>query len=100
MTISTEVPQAIKPKAPDGVLDFGFDFSQWLQADETITAATWTVPSGITKDSDNVSGGKCTIWLSGGTAGTTYDCKVHITTSDGSNQREDDRTLRVHVLER
>ena len=60
----------------------------------TISTSTWSVPSGITKDSDNKNGVSIgavdyavntvtTIWLSGGTAGTVYTLTNTITTSDG-----------------
>lgn len=77
-------------KDPDAVLDYSIDWSSWLADGETITASTWVVPDGITKDSDSFSDTATVIWLSGGTAGTTYLIPNHITTSDG---REDDRTL-------
>lgn len=60
----------------------------------TISTSTWTVPSGITKASDNtdavtingVSYGAntvATIWLSSGTNNTDYEIVNKITTSDG-----------------
>lgn len=59
----------------------------------TISTVVWTVPTGITKDSDNklsvtIAGivyavnTVATIWLSGGTAGTEYELVCTITTSD------------------
>jgi hypothetical protein len=59
----------------------------------TISTTAWTVPSGITEDSNNkaavtikgVSYGintVATIWLSGGTAGAEYELTNKITTSD------------------
>jgi len=59
----------------------------------TISTATWTVPTGITKASSNqnavtiagVTYGAntvCTIWLSGGTDNTKYTLSCKITTSD------------------
>lgn len=81
-------------KDPDAVLDYTIDWSDWLGSD-TITASTWTVPAGITNDSDSNTTTKAIIWLSGGTAETTYECINHITTTGG---REDDRTLIIHIL--
>lgn len=59
----------------------------------TISTVTWTVPVGITKNSDNTSvviikgvsyavNTVCTIWLSGGTSGADYTLTCKITTSD------------------
>ena len=72
---------------------------------ETISTSTWTVPTGITKDSDGkaavtihgvIYGASTvtTIWLSSGTAGTDYDCVNRVVTS-GSRTLE--KTLRIKV---
>ena len=74
---------------------------------ETLATVTWTVPTGITKDSDNKSAVTihgvsysantvCTIWLSGGTDQRDYDLVCRITTS-GSPVRTLDRTIRIPV---
>ena len=89
-------------KDPDAVLDYTLDWNDsskgpWLASGETISASTWTVPSGITKDSDSNDNTTTTIWLSGGTAGSDYDLINHITTSAS---REEDRTIRIHCRER
>lgn len=84
-------------KDPNAVLDFQIDWSDWLAAGETISTSSWTVPSGITRDSDSENNTAATIWLSGGTAGTNYDCINRIVTSAG---RTDDRTLRVRCKDR
>ena len=84
-------------KDPDAVLDYGFDWSDWLATGEAISVSTWTVPTGITKDSDASADSTTTIWLSGGTDGTTYTLTNHITTDAG---REDDRSFDVIVEER
>ena len=84
-------------KDPDAVLDFGFDWSDWLADGETISTSEWTVEAGITKDSDSKTTTVTTIWLSGGSAGTTYNLTNHIVTSGG---REDDRSFRVKIIER
>lgn len=73
----------------------------------TIQTSTWTVPSGITKDSDHknaithegVSYGAntvATIVLSGGTAGQVYHLVNRIVTNDG---RTADQSLYIRVQE-
>ncbi|NKB37861.1 MAG: hypothetical protein GKR93_11950 [Gammaproteobacteria bacterium] len=46
-----------------------------------ITTATWTVPAGITKDDESVSGLVTGIKVSGGTEGEKYEPEVEIVTS-------------------
>lgn len=92
-------------KDPSAVLDFGWDFSAWLDDGETITAATVTVPAGLTKNADGIIASPKTsaaaagvmVWLSGGTVGERYAVVCHITTSAG---RQDDRTIMVTIRER
>ena len=89
--------EAIKEKDPSAVLDFGFDWSDWLASGETINTVTITVSTGLTKDSDSESSGIVTIWLSGGTAGTSYTVACKITTSAG---RTDERSMTIMVINR
>lgn len=84
-------------KDPDAVLDYGLDWSSWLADGETISTSTWTVPSGITKDSDSNDGTSTTVWLSGGTAGTVYTVANKIVTSTG---RTEERSILIQVKER
>ena len=74
----------------------------------TISSYTVTVPSGITKDSDNKSAVTVhgvtydantvvTVWLSGGTANTDYDILCRVVTSDS---RTLDMTMTVPVRSR
>lgn len=88
-------PTRLDPKDPDAVLDYEFDWSDWLNGD-TIASSTWEVPSGITKDSDTSDDTSTTIWLSGGTAGQKYEITNSIVTAAG---RENDRTMIVPVRE-
>lgn len=85
------------PKDPDAVLDYGFDWSNWLQTDETISESTWIVASGLTKDSISSTTTATKVWLSGGTNGVIYQITNHIKTSDG---REDDRSCNIRVKHR
>lgn len=84
-------------KDPQSVLDYGVDWSDWLASGETISTSTWTVPTGITKDSDSKGDNSTLIWLSGGTAGTTYQLANKIVTSDS---RTVERTIEIIVEQR
>ena len=83
-------------KDPDDVLDYEIDWSTWLTASggDTISSSTWTVPTGITKTTDSHTTTTTTIWLSGGTAGTTYTLTNEIVTAGG---RTKDQSVRVKV---
>ena len=80
-------------KDPDAVLDYVIDWSAWLGVD-TISTSTWTVAAGITKVVDTKTTTTATIWLSGGTAGTSYTVADKIVTAGG---RTDERTLTIFV---
>ena len=85
-------------KDPDAVLDYAFDWEEyWLESGETIASHTITVPTGITKDSDSELDGIVTVWLSGGTAESTYDVACEIVTTNG---RTDERTISIICNER
>jgi len=84
-------------KDPSAVLDYVFDWTEWLASGETIATHTITVDTGLTKDSSTESGGKVTVWLSGGTAGENYKVACLITTSAG---RTDERTIWIKVTNR
>lgn len=105
------------PKDPD---EIDFRFAVWCDLDgtnnggaaddgelqgATISTSTWTVPVGVTKVLDDTNAISihgvsyaintvCTIKISGGTAGNTYDLVNTIVTSDG---RTLSRTFRLPV---
>lgn len=81
-------------KDPDEVLDYLVDWSARLSVGDAIASSTWIVPAGIVKDSDSFNDTTTTIWLSGGTVGTTYDITNRITT-DGA--RVMDQTMRLKL---
>lgn len=66
-------------KSPDDVLDYQVDWTEALDGD-TIATSTWSVPAGITKDSDSSGDSTTTIWLSGGTADQEYEIENTIVT--------------------
>jgi hypothetical protein len=84
-------------KDPSAVLDYAFDWTEWLATGETITDYTITADTGITVDSSTEDTGKVTVWLSGGTAGINYKVACLITTSAS---RTDERTIWIKVVER
>lgn len=86
-------------KDPIAVLDYQIDWSAWLTGGETIVTSTWTVPTGIVKDSDNHTTVLTTIWLSGGTTGMRYLLTNRIVTN-AIPPRTDERTITIAVKER
>ena len=84
-------------KDPSAVLDWTFDWSNWLAAAETITDHTITADTGIMVDSSTEDAGVVTVWLSGGTAGENYKVACLVETSAG---RTDERTLWIRVVDR
>lgn len=84
-------------KDQQDVLDYKVDWSNKVPVEDSITASAWTVPVGITKDSDSFDTNSTTIWLSGGTAGANYIFINHITTTLG---RQWDQTVRLKMKER
>lgn len=86
-------------KDPSAELDYGFDWSarSWLDAGETISAAVWTIPAGLTLITSQIVGSKTVAWIGGGTAGTDYTIACRITTSAG---RTDERSMTLRVRER
>ena len=91
-------PIYVIPKDPSAELDYTMDWGQWMPPNDRIVNVTWTIsPSGLTNSSNTFSTTQTTIWLTGGTDGTTYDVTCEITTLEG---RIDDRTFRVEVVNR
>ena len=91
-------------KDPEAVLDYSMDWGPWLEEGDAIESAVWTVPAGLTKESQSETASEdggpidtTTVWLSGGTAGERYEVKCHIVTSGG---REDERTAVLRCKQR
>lgn len=87
-------------KDPDSILDYKWDWSDWLEAAETISTQTCVADSNdLSVDSSSItdSSKSVTAWLSGGVAGMRYTVTNHIVTSAA---REDDRSITVSVEER
>ena len=84
-------------KDPSAVLDYVFDWTEWLATGETIESYVITVDAGLTLNSDSESNGAVVAWISGGEAGKWYKVACKITTNAG---RIDERTLHIRVENR
>ena len=83
-------------KDPDAKLDYGLDWSAWLDGD-TITASTWTVdPSGLTLSQGAYDATTAAIWAEDGVVGRKYNLTNHITTAAG---RQTERTFSLLIKE-
>lgn len=91
------MPDNVFTKDPDAVLDYQWDWSNWLAVGEVITNAVLDVPTGLTLDSQNNTDTTVTAWLSGGTVGEGYRVVCTITTDQG---RTDDRSIYIICRER
>lgn len=84
-------------KDPNATLDYSWDWSDWLGADETIVTASVTVPDGLTLGVVSQLSGVVTAWISGGTDATEYEVICRITTSES---RIDDRSILLRCRQR
>lgn len=84
-------------KNPGDVLDYSFDWSQWLTNGDTIASSTMTVTStatDITLASSTFSATYATVWVSGGTIPNYYTITNTITTVGGRTRA---RSIRIIV---
>ena len=84
-------------KDPDSNVDYGCDWSNWLSGAETITTSVWVVPAGLTGGTEANTTAATSIFLTGGTIGTTYTLTNRVTTSAG---RTDDRSMLIAVVQK
>ena len=92
----TDAQGYITMKQANATLDYGFDWTSWLNGD-TIAGSVWAVETGLTKGAESISADRrfTSVFLSGGTAGSTYLVTNTITTGTG---RSDSRTFRCRVI--
>lgn len=84
-------------KDPDAVLDWVWDWSEWLDEGEVISTSSFTATVGLVVDSSTQTTKTATVWLSGGTTKQVYRVTNRISTSSG---RIDDRSITIRVTER
>ncbi len=94
--------EQLDPKDPDDELDYAINWTAQLKEGgvlvDTIAVSDWTVPDGITKEDEAFTDTRSVIWLSGGTAGTSYRLTNQITTSNDP-PRKLSKTIRIKVKE-
>lgn len=91
--------QVMQPKNAADVLDYIVDFaaltngngsSDWLDTgnSEQISSAVIVMPAGITLDADDLvnSSTSVRLWISGGTAGQSYEITIAVTTNSTPNR--------------
>lgn len=89
----------LDPKDPEERIDYGINWR--FRDNDEIVSSTWTVQSGLTKVADPVSGivdpftsNSTIVWVTGGTAGSSYTALNRITTLKG---RIRDKTITIRV---
>jgi hypothetical protein len=70
-------------KDPGEVLDYGFDWSKWLQAGENIISSNWVGDVGLAITGAGLESGLTFAFAGGGTIGQTLAMKNTIVTSAG-----------------
>lgn len=66
--------------SPDDILDYGFDWSRWLEPDEEIVGSSWSATDGITISHPYLQDGKTSVIVAGGVVGRLYQIINTITT--------------------
>lgn len=95
-----------QPKHADAVLDYTFDWTQWLApAGDSLVTAVFTIApaNGIAQTGDctvtptqpAITGGRASCWVSGGVSLVTYRLACTITTTGG---RTDERDASLYVV--
>ncbi len=91
------MPFAVYEKDPDARIDYTIAWSDWLEPlGDVITASTLAVDAGLTAETQTFTAYDATVWLSGGTTGSSYAATNRITTRDG---RTNERTIVLRVLQ-
>lgn len=80
-------------KDPDATLDYSEDWALWLPAGDAIIDHEVLVPDGLTGGESILTGTIQTVWLSGGTLGTTYPVTFRVTTQEGRGAN-----LTIHII--
>jgi len=86
-------------KDPLASLDYSFSWVDWLSSGDSVATSEWVVPAGLTQVATGLAANVATIYLSGGTTGTTYIVKNKITTASATPV-VDARSFKIRVTDR
>jgi hypothetical protein len=82
-------------KDPNAVLDYKWDWAEWLAAGDTISTADVTLASGdVAINSESNTTTSVTAWISGGTVSTQAQLTARVVTAQG---RTADRTITLLI---
>ena len=88
-----------KLKSVGSTMDFGFNFTDWLDEGISITNAE-VVSEGLTITNVQVVEGVVTFYASGGTINTWYDVLCTITTDATPIPQVEEATMRIYVTQK
>lgn len=79
-------------KQPADTLDYDVDYTEWLDAGDTLISAVTSVDVvGLTVAAPMIVGSKVKLWVSSGTHGTTYKVTLTVTTEHGRIKQDEVR---------
>lgn len=82
-------------KDPNAVLDYQWDWTEWLPAGDTISTSNVTLAAGdVAINSQSNTTTSATAWISAGTAGTEAKLTDRVVTAQG---RTADRTITLKI---
>ncbi len=81
-------------KAPGALLDYTWDWNDWLLSEETIQAVSIVMPEGLTLDHVTNNTTTVTAWFTGGTLDQDYLVTCKVETNQG---RKEERTMKILV---
>ena len=84
-------------KDPQAVLDWTWNWSDWLQEGEEVASTSSTISPGLIIDEMTNTSTTITVWISGGTVGNPYRVTVQVVTNQG---RTDERSALIRVTNR
>lgn len=94
--MSVQAPLRVFEMSPSAILDFGFNWAEWLGSD-TIATSNWTADAGVTPGAGAKTASLTYVIITAGAVAGVYDVTNSIVTSAG---KADSRTFRIVVVQR